>query len=249
MPKEYEELREEALYNLRSYMDSLDPKKGRILAYWIKDYTRFLKKEATFDPKKLIRYKRGSIVKAHLGYRIGSEEGGLHYAVVIDVHNALSSKTLTVIPLTSLKPTSKIYTSQVLLGDEIYNRLESKIIHTIEEAEVLERDITQRLAELENMPPDADGAKPTITAFERRLLSGGIDTIKQKISLAKKMSSEIHKMKTVSIALVNQITTISKIRIYDPMYPLDTLSGIRLSDESLDKLDTQIRALYTKTDK
>lgn len=63
------------------------------------------------------------------------------------------------------------------------------------------------------------------------------------------MSSEIHKMKTGSIALVNQITTISKIRIYDPMYPLDTLSGIRLSDESLDKLDTQIRALYTKADK
>ena len=249
MPKEYEELREEALYNLRSYMDSLDPKKGRILAYWIKDYTRFLKKEATFDPKKLIRYKRGSIVKAHLGYRIGSEEGGLHYAVVVDVDNALASKTLTVVPLTSLKPNSKIYASRVPLGDEIYSRLRSKIIHTIREAQALRKDIERHLTELEHMPPADNESKPSIIALKRRLLSGEIDAIEKKISQAEKMNSEINRMKTGSIALVNQITTISKIRIYDPMYPLDTLSGIRLSDESLDKLDTQIRALYTKTDK
>lgn len=249
MSKEYQKLRDEALYNLRSYMDSLDSKRGRILAYWIKDYTRFLKREATFDPKKLIRYKRGSIVKAHLGYRIGSEEGGLHYAVVIDVYNALASNTITVIPLTSVKPTSKLHPSQVLLGDEIYVRLKDKVIHTIEEAENLQASIKTRIGELEDMPSDPNDQACSADNLELSRLLAEIDEIEHKIVLAKKMQSEIKRMKSGSIALVSQITTISKIRVYDPMYPLDTLSGIRLSAESMDKLDAKLKSLYTKPDK
>lgn len=63
------------------------------------------------------------------------------------------------------------------------------------------------------------------------------------------MLRDIYKMKEGSVALVGQITTISKIRIYDPMYPLDTLSGIRLSSESMDKLDAKLQELYTKKSK
>lgn len=102
MPQEYEALKSDAISKLSSYMDSLDSKHGKILAYWIRDYVRFLEKEKTFDPQKLIRYKRGAIVKVHLGYRIGSEEGGLHYAVVID-DNPQKSHVATIIPLTSRK--------------------------------------------------------------------------------------------------------------------------------------------------
>lgn len=53
-------------------------------------------------------------------------------------------------------------------------------------------------------------------------------------------------MKHGSIALVGQITTISKIRIYDPIYPGDVLSGIRLSKESMDKLDNKTIELFTR---
>lgn len=48
-----------------------------------------------------------------------------------------------------------------------------------------------------------------------------------------KIKAEIEQMKTGSIALVDQITTISKIRIYDPRNAYGVLSGIRLSPESL----------------
>ncbi|MDK2821462.1 MAG: mRNA interferase MazF [Clostridia bacterium] len=34
---------------------------------------KFLKKEKDFDPQTLIKYKRGNVVNAHLGYNIGSE--------------------------------------------------------------------------------------------------------------------------------------------------------------------------------
>lgn len=51
-------------------------------------------------------------------------------------------------------------------------------------------------------------------------------------------------MKESSIALVNQITTISKIRIYDPRGTHDVLSGISLTKESMDKINQKIKELY-----
>ena len=52
-------------------------------------------------------------------------------------------------------------------------------------------------------------------------------------------------MKQGSIALVNQITTVSKIRIYDPKTDYDILSNIKLSNEKLDLLDAEIIKRYT----
>ena len=60
------------------------------------------------------------------------------------------------------------------------------------------------------------------------------------------MLKETSKMKKGSIALVNQITTISKIRIYDPKTNNDILSHIKLSNEKLDMIDAEIIRMYTK---
>ena len=59
------------------------------------------------------------------------------------------------------------------------------------------------------------------------------------------MRKEVLKMKQGSIALVNQITTISKIRIYDPKTDYDILSNFKLSNEKLDVLDREITKKYT----
>lgn len=61
-----------------------------------------------------------------------------------------------------------------------------------------------------------------------------------------KFEKEITKMKKGSIALVNQITTISKQRIYYPKSSKDLLAGVRLSNSSLDLLDKKINELFTK---
>ena len=61
-----------------------------------------------------------------------------------------------------------------------------------------------------------------------------------------KTCKEIIKMKEGSIILVSQITTVSKIRIYDPKTKYDVLSNIRLSNENLDKIDEVVKTLYTK---
>ena len=54
-------------------------------------------------------------------------------------------------------------------------------------------------------------------------------------------------MKKGSIALLNQITTISKQRIYYPKTSKDLLAGVRLSNKSLDLLDKKMIQLFTKS--
>lgn len=51
-------------------------------------------------------------------------------------------------------------------------------------------------------------------------------------------------MKKGTIALANQITTISKQRIYNPKKDLDILSGIKLSAEKMSLIDKKIKELY-----
>ena len=57
-----------------------------------------------------------------------------------------------------------------------------------------------------------------------------------------KIKNEISKMKIGSIALINQITTISKQRIFDD----DVLKKVRLSKKCLDLIDSQIIKSFTK---
>ena len=234
MPKSYESLRDNALNELKAYIDTMDPDKGKKLAYWLSDYTRFLKQEQTFQPDKLIKYKRGSIVKVHLGYRIGSEEGGLHYAIVLDRENSIYSPTITVIPLTSVKSgvdLSKLHRSKVPLGNEIHTLLTSNFNAELRSAKQHLRDFDNLLQNLSN---EAD-----IEALEKQVAE-----IEQQINYCEKMKKEVDRMKKGSIALVGQITTVSKIRIYDPKYKNDALSKIRVSSATLDLLDARIQELY-----
>ena len=71
-----------------------------------------------------------------------------------------------------------------------------------------------------------------------------IDKNKEKIVNLRKIEKEISQMKEGSIALVNQITTVSKIRIYDPKNTNGVLSGITLSQEQMEQINEKIKDLY-----
>ena len=58
----------------------------------------------------------------------------------------------------------------------------------------------------------------------------------------KKMENEISKMKKDSIALINQITTISKQRIFKDI----VRRNVKISSKSLDLIDKQIIHFFTK---
>lgn len=69
--------------------------------------------------------------------------------------------------------------------------------------------------------------------------------IEQEITQVEKMLEELQKMKKGSIALLSQVTSISKMRIYDPKSDTDVLSNVKIPSELLDKIDDALIANYT----
>lgn len=234
-----------ALNKLNKYIDSLinDPHsriqgKADKLSYWIEDWSTFLEFENKFSPSSLRRYKRGEIIKAHLGYNVGSEEGGLHYCVVIDKKNSINSPVVTVVPLTSLKSKTDVdhlHIGCVYLGNELFTNLNSKISFS-------EKMLEKRLDELGVSVNSMNANTPK---EDREHVISSLQDCKLDLEFIKRMAREIGKMKIGSIALVSQIRTISKIRIYDPKTNHDILSGVKLSNEKLDLIDKEILHNFT----
>lgn len=238
----------ETLHELNNFIQrkingsSIEKGKADKFCYWIKDYIRFLNYENTFrdkcKQKKARRYKRGEILKVHLGYNIGSEEGGLHYCVVITKNDNPSNPVLTVIPLTSVKEhtnITKLPYGSLSLGDDLYTATEAKITFQID-------SLTKQMVDIQmeyNEFKDND-----IESLNR--ISAKLELVRINLDNCKKAQKEFDKMKRGSIALVNQITTISKIRIVDPKTSTDPLAGIKLSVDNLELIDKMIIQNYTK---
>lgn len=252
--KTYEELnkhKQDTLNTLNEYLSNLinskndaSQSKADKILYWLQTYAKFLDYEKDFNPSRRCRYKRGQVVKADFGFRIGSEYGGLHYSIVMDNNNSIHSPVVTVIPLTSVKPgftKDRLKKGQVYLGEEIYTKLSDKASSMQNKFFIEIRDLTSTINELSHK-------EATLSKESRQL---ALDTCRQRLrelqlkaGLIAKISNEIKRMKHGSIAITNQIVTISKIRISDPKASGNVLSGVRLSSESLDLLDSEIEKLY-----
>lgn len=236
-----------------------DVKKSKLLSYWLSDYCRLLKKEETFIPAKSKKYKRGDILQAHLGFNIGCEESGLHYVVAINNDIPASSDIITVIPLTSKKKNYKPSRYTIDLGDIIYSQLKEKYDNAFD---LLSQEISALVNEISGYD---DSIISYIEKLKLRSLSdkklltlifddmtiqkskiNQLASLKTEMEFVEKAKEEIGHMKSGSIALVSQITTISKVRIYNPITKHSTLHGIRLSAENMDKLDDTLKKLYTK---
>lgn len=252
------DLKEKSLKKLEDYVDGLiaqNDKRASVLSFWLSDYTSMLTNEANFDPKKLINYKRGQIVKVHLGYNIGSEEGGLHYCVVIGNNGTLSSPVLTVVPLTSIKnPNKKIHYTSVDIGSVLFVTLSQKEQKSNQQAADLESAIREKLAPLEiRLSEMMQMDKSLLDHDELREMHKEVENCKEILKALskekenlKRLRKEIGKMRQGSIALVGQITTVSKLRIYDPMSNRSPLYNVKLGDSCMDKIDKKIKELFTK---
>jgi mRNA-degrading endonuclease toxin of MazEF toxin-antitoxin module len=235
----------QALSKIDNYLTKLatDPNtkiqsKADKLSYWIKDWTKFLEYEQNFNASSLRRYKRGEIVKVHLGYNIGSEEGGLHYCVVVEKDNSRNSPVLTVVPLTSIKKKTDLEhlrPGEIDLGNELFTNLNSKISFTQKKIE----------SELEELAKSLDTLADDAPLEEFNKLHSKVNKLKKEADMFGRMKDEVSKMKMGSIALVKQIRTISKIRIYDPKTNFDILSNVKLSNEKLDLIDNEVIKNFT----
>lgn len=266
-PKTKDEIKNhktEALNNFSAFMDSLinssdktDIKRADLISYWIKDFQQYIAQERSFDASKIKSYKRGDVVKVNLGFNVGSEQGGLRYAIVLDKNNHHNSKTITVIPLTSQKNQKEVNPRDVFLGKELYNRLKSKYdsakidletrrakceehINTLQFTRAVFSNITtEKLAASANL-------QKSIDQFDTMLQEANADleNLKQTVDSLKKIGQELQRMQNGSIAQIEQITTISKQRIYDPKKSADVLAGIHFSDAAMEKINEKIKELF-----
>ena len=195
-------------------------KKSDLLAYWINDFANYHDEEKNFDVTKSGVFHRGDIIKVNLGFNIGSEFGGLHYCVVLNKKDNPKNGVLNVIPLTSKKANKKYPKSCVNLENELYDILNKNI----QKEDVRLSELLKKLENLDDIPKNIQ------------------ESISKEMKYINELKESINKYKKESIALINQITTISKQRIfYDA-----ALKKVRLSNESLDLIDKQVIKFFTK---
>lgn len=194
-------------------------KKSNLLAYWINDFAEYHDQEKFFDLTKSGVYSRGDVVKANLGFNVGNELGGLHYCIVLNKYDNTRNGTLNVIPLTSRKDNKNYDSSSVNLGKELYDIFLNKI--NKEKQKLCQ--ILDELKKIKDIPINLQ------------------NIIEKEQKYIEKMEKEVSKMQKDSIALINQITTISKQRIFK-----DTVRrNVKLSNKSLDLIDKQIIKFFT----
>lgn len=233
---------------LNDYLEdiiSTEPKKVDLLSYWLHTYANFLRFEKEFDPKRNKNYKRGDIVRVNLGFNVGSEHGGRHYAVVLDNKNNHASPVVTVIPLSS-SDGSDVHPSSVYLGDDIYQKVKAKTKGIMQAYNVELRELNEMessllaLLQSDNITDEQIAtAKANHDLIVKKTLA-----LKEKQNDLKTVQNEISRMKAGSVALVGQITTISKLRIEDPKDIHGALNGIKLSSSNLELIDEKIRTLF-----
>lgn len=204
----------------------IDQKLAALRTYWLRDQQNYYKQEKTFNPKYLPIYQRGSVIQINFGFNVGSEYGGLHYAIVLNKNDNKYNHVLTVMPLTSLNPgqdISKLSKNKVFLGDEIYRLVNTKINTLLDSC-------NYRIAKLENSKNDMPKNE-----FDK------------EVKLAKKETQHLSEclekfltMKNGSLGLFTNIVSISKMRITDPQRSDNPLSGIIVSQSTLDLISIEI---------
>ncbi len=221
-------------------------KKADLISYWLEEYSHYLISEEHYDYKRVMRYKRGDVIQLNFGFNIGSEHGGLHYAIVLDNNNLQSSPVVTVVPLSS-GTEEDTYERDVFLGNELYERLNGKYSK-------LEEQIHKELREsrlldllLKNINLDHDNRNSEESENINQILKE-IEERKAKVQeesiRLNKYKKEVDKLKSGSIALMEQITTVSKMRIYKPQNANDLLYDVTFSDGALDKITTRLKELF-----
>lgn len=220
-------------------------KKAALISKWITQYTNYLSFEEKFNPHKLINYKRGDIVFVNFGFNVGAEFGGEHYAVVIDKNNDRNSSTITVVPLSSFKPGKGVHPNDLYLGNELYEKLQLKLKTLIPQL----KEQCDKNTFLLELIKDKKAAISTATDIDDLTLlieelEAKNDQLFNEISKAEKVKQELLSLKQGSVAKIQQITTISKMRIYNPKNSSHPLYGIRFSEESMKLINAKLKELF-----
>ena len=201
-----------------------------LIVQWIKQWLEYLKFEKNFKPSDLKRYNYGEIIFANLGFNVGQEFGGPHYAIVLNKHDIKAKGVITIVPLSSLKDKNKNK-----LGDRLY--LGNVLKKTIQDK--LSNDLNKLHSKIDSTLKEYNNKKITQETFLSR-----IKYYQKKMEHNKALQSQLSKINNETIALTNQITTISKMRIWNPKTPDDSLANVIIPKTTMNMILEKIHKLY-----
>ena len=260
----------QVIQELEDYLNSLvkhgEPKDKRAdkIDQWIESWSKYLKREQEFNPRSLPLFKRGSVIVVDLGFNVGSEYGGIHYAIVLNKRDSRRNHLLHILPLTSIKEKTdleKLKYYQLSLSDEIHRLLIQKAIKGLQIIDEKRNSciseihlLNNKLSEIESLANEQQKDPDTNPKLESYLKTE-ISNVKSKLEelekivnqitsqsiYIEKLVEKISKLKKGSIALLNQVTTISKLRILDPINQRSFFNDIVLSTETLDIIDAALK--------
>ncbi len=264
-------------YNQSQYLTDemkCDYHRAAVLYYGLFGQLEKLKNEKIFhqnNKKHFISLKRGSIIKIDFGLPLGSEFGGLHYAIVLHDSNA-ANPLVSVLPIKSYKG-NNIYKTDILFDEEIYQAIRSHLLiaksirrHRIKAFKTFLRDHNKRIENLfaqaakEGFSLKKDsfdllgviihGSNQLKTALRessnipKEELKKMQDRILRNMNNVKVIAQESKKFKKQSVGITSQVRTLSKIRIKFPSNRFDPLYNIRIDSETLNKIRQALRSYY-----
>ena len=226
-----------------------------MISYWLESFSSYVSFEERFDPSRLLNYKRGDVIRVNFGFNVGKELGGLHFAVVIDNETKRNAHVLTVVPLSSTDGRD-IHQRNVDLGTELFVKvsdIQKKLLDDAKERLDLIAENANALLAVVNLLKNVDVAEQNSDEFNDKLQDVIERTeqfleeknlVEKQIQRMERNEKEIQKMKAGSMAVINQITTISKQRIYTPKHSEDFLYNVSLSSTAMDKINEKIKEQY-----
>ena len=122
------------------------------------------------------------------------------------------------------------------------NKKTLEILKNLSSSEIDDSSIKQILTINKNIDFASDQAeKIRQEAKENAIL---LAELNEKLEYANKFILKTQNMNKDSIVLLNQVTTISKMRLRDPKNNNSILNGIVLSDDTMDKIDEALKNIF-----
>ena len=122
------------------------------------------------------------------------------------------------------------------------NKKTLEILKNLSSSEIDDSSIKQILTINKNIDFASDQAeKVRQEAKENAIL---LAELNEKLEYANKFILKTQNMNKDSIVLLNQVTTISKMRLRDPKNNNSILNGIVLSDDTMDKIDEALKNIF-----
>ncbi len=122
------------------------------------------------------------------------------------------------------------------------NKRSLEILENLSSSDIDDSSIEQILTINKNIDFASDQAKKIRQEAEENAIL--LAELNEKLEYANKFIRKTQNMNKDSIVLLNQVTTISKMRLRDPKNNNSILNSIVLSDDTMDKIDEALKNIF-----